>query len=117
MEVAGGADYDCIQVSPNQFQILMSQGALLGLNDLLDTYGQDIKKGMSEDTWRAASDSDGTIYGIPYKYPYDQEVQGFMACRWDLMQAARKGGVGAIIRRKREKSLTVPFCLWTIVSV
>ncbi|MDD6325066.1 MAG: extracellular solute-binding protein [Lachnospiraceae bacterium] len=88
MEVAGGADYDCIQVSPNQFQILMSQGALLGLNDLLDTYGQDIKNGMSEDTWRAASDSDGTIYGIPYKYPYDQEVQGFMACRWDLMQAA-----------------------------
>ena len=64
MEVAGGADYDCIQVSPNQFQILMSQGALLGLNDLLDTYGQDIKKGMSEDTWRAASDSDGTIYGF-----------------------------------------------------
>lgn len=88
MEVAGGADYDCIQVSPNQFQILMSQGALMELNDLLNTYGKDVLDGMSEDTWRAASDEDGNIYGIPYKYPYDQEVQGFMACRWDLMEAA-----------------------------
>lgn len=88
MEVAGGADYDCIQVSPNQFQTLMSQGALMGLNELLDAYGQDILAGVSEDTWRACSDEEGTIYGIPYKYPYDNEVQGFMACRWDLMEAA-----------------------------
>ncbi len=88
MEVAGGADYDCIQVSPKQFQTLMSQGALLELNDLLDTYGKDILEGVSEDTWRACADEDGTIYGIPYKCPYDQEILGFMACRWDLMQEA-----------------------------
>ena len=42
MEVAGGASYDIIQCSPDQFQTLMSQGALMPLNDLLDVYGQDI---------------------------------------------------------------------------
>ncbi|MFQ8833222.1 MAG: extracellular solute-binding protein [Ruthenibacterium lactatiformans] len=63
------------------------------LNDLLDVYGQDILNGVSEDSWRAVSGEDGNIYGIPYKYPYAQEVQGFMVCRWDLMQEA---GIEAI---------------------
>ena len=93
MEVAGGASYDIIQCSPAQFQTLMSQGALMPLNDLLDVYGQDILNGVSEDSWRAVSGEDGNIYGIPYKYPYAQEVQGFMVCRWDLMQEA---GIEAI---------------------
>lgn len=93
MEVAGGASYDIIQCSPDQFQTLMSQGALMPLNDLLDVYGQDILNGVSEDSWRAVSGEDGNIYGIPYKYPYAQEVQGFMVCRWDLMQEA---GIEAI---------------------
>ena len=75
MEVAGGASYDIIQCSPDQFQTLMSQGALMPLNDLLDVYGQDILNGVSEDSWRAVSGEDGNIYGIPYKYPYAQEVQ------------------------------------------
>lgn len=88
MEVAGGADYDVIQVSPAQYQTLLSQGALMPLNDLLETYGQDILAGVSEDTWRASSDDNGTIYAIPYKYPYAQEVQSFMVCRWDLCTAA-----------------------------
>lgn len=96
MDVAGGADYDCIQVSPKQFQILMSQGALMELNDLLDTYGPDILEGVSEDTWRASSDENGTIYGILYKTPYDREVGGFMACRWDLMQEA---GIESAVRK------------------
>lgn len=88
MEVAGGADYDVLQVSPAQYQTLLSQGALMPLNDLLETYGQDILAGVSEETWRAASDDEGTIYAIPYKYPYAQEVQSFLVCRWDLAAAA-----------------------------
>ena len=59
MEVAGGASYDIIQCSPDQFQTLMSQGALMPLNDLLDVYGQDILNGVSEDSWRAVSGEDG----------------------------------------------------------
>ena len=88
MEVSGGSDYDIIQCSPAQFQTLMSQGALMPLNELLEGYGTDILAGVSEDSWRACSDESGTIYGIPYKYPYAQEVQSFIVCRWDLMQAA-----------------------------
>lgn len=88
MEVAGGVDYDIVKCSPNQFQTLLSQGALMPLNDLLDAYGQDILKGVSEDSWRAVSGEDGNIYGIPCKYPYAQEVAAFMVCRMDLMQAA-----------------------------
>lgn len=88
MEVSGGADYDIVNCSVNQFHTLMSQGALMPLNDLLEAYGQDILEGVSEDSWRACSDDEGTIYGIPYKMAYAQEVGSFMVCRWDLMQAA-----------------------------
>lgn len=88
MEVAGGGDYDVVQCSVNQFQTLKSQGALMPLNDLLDAYGKDVKSGVSEDSWRACSDENGTIYGIPYKYPHPQEVAAFMVCRLDLMKAA-----------------------------
>lgn len=93
MEVSGGADYDVVQCSPSQFQTLMSQGALMPLDDLLNAYGQDILAGVSEDSWRAVSGEDGQIYGIPYKRPYAQEVNSFMTCRWDLMQ---KAGIEAI---------------------
>lgn len=93
MEVSGGADYDIVQCSPAQFQTLLSQGALMPLDDLLNAYGQDILAGVSDASWRAVSGSDGQIYGIPYKRPYAQEVNSFMACRWDLMQAA---GIEAI---------------------
>lgn len=88
MEVAGGADYDLVNVNVNQWRTLMAQGALLPLNDLLDAYGQDILAGNSAETWAALSDKDGNIYGMPYMYPHSQEVASFMSCRWDLMQAA-----------------------------
>lgn len=88
MEVSGGADYDVINVSVNNWRTLMSQGALMPLNDLLDEYGQDIYKGNSEVVWSALSDENGNIYGVPYMYPHSQEIATFMACRWDLMSAA-----------------------------
>lgn len=88
MDVAGGADYDVVNVGVNQWRTLMAQGALLPLNDLLNAYGKDILAGNSEATWKALSDEQGTIYGVPYMYPHRQEVASFMACRWDLMKAA-----------------------------
>lgn len=88
MEVAGGADYDVVNISVNQWRTLMAQGALMPLNELLETYGQDILRGNSEVTWAALSDSEGNIYGVPYMYPHSQEIATFMACRWDLMAAA-----------------------------
>ncbi len=88
MDVAGGADYDVVNVNVNQWRTLMAQGALLPLNALLDAYGQDILAGNSEETWKALSDAEGNIYGVPYMYPYNNEIANFMACRWDLMKAA-----------------------------
>ncbi len=88
MDVAGGADYDVVNVNVNQWRTLMAQGALMPLNELLDAYGPDILAGNSETTWKALSDDAGTIYGMPYMYPHSQEIASFMACRWDLMQAA-----------------------------
>lgn len=88
MEVASGADYDVVQVGVSQFQALLSQGALLPLTDLLNQYGQDVLKGVNEDSWKACSGSDGKIYGIPYKYPYPTEIGTFMVARLDLMKAA-----------------------------
>ncbi len=88
MEVASGANYDVLQVSVSQFQTLLSQGALKPLTDLLNQYGQDVLKGVSEASWKATSGSDGNIYGIPYKYPYPTEVTTFLVARMDLMKAA-----------------------------
>ena len=88
MDASSGADYDIIRCSVNQFNMLLSAGALMPLNDLLEAYGQDILKGYTDETWAAVSDSNGTIYGIPYKYASDNEIASFMCCRWDLMQAA-----------------------------
>lgn len=88
MDAASGADYDIIRCSVDQFNMLLSSGALMPLNDLLEVYGPDIIAGYTQETWDAVSDSNGTIYGIPYKYASDQEVASFLTCRWDLMQAA-----------------------------
>lgn len=88
MEVAGGADYDVVNVNVPRWRTLMAAGALLPLNDLLDAYGQDILAGNSEETWASLSDKDGNIYGVPYMYPHSQEVASFMVARWDLMKAA-----------------------------
>ena len=88
MEVAGGADYDVVNDSPNQWSTLMAQGALLPLNDLLAEYGQDILAGNTDEAWAALTGDDGNIYGVPYMYPHPHEIASFMVARWDLMQAA-----------------------------
>ena len=88
MDVSSGADYDVLQVSVPQFQTLLAQGALMPLTDLLSNYGKDVLTGVSENSWKACSGSDGQIYGIPYKYPYPTEITTFMVARLDLMKAA-----------------------------
>ncbi len=92
-EVAGGADYDVINVNVNLWRTLMAQGALMPLNDLLDAYGKDILDGNTEEVWKTLSDADGSIYGVPYMYPHSQEVASFMAARLDLM---KKAGIAAV---------------------
>ena len=88
LEVASGKDYDIVNLNVNQFRTLVSNGALLPLDDLLNQYGQDILKGNDEATWNALKGPDGKIYGVPYMHPYPNEVTTFLTCRMDLMKAA-----------------------------
>ena len=90
MEVASGKDYDIVNLSVDQWRTLVSNGALMPLNDLLEEYGQDILKSNTDDVWNALSDENGNIYGVPYMYPYDTEVNNFMVVRMDLL---RKAGI------------------------
>ncbi|MFK7692146.1 extracellular solute-binding protein [Paenibacillus sp. HJGM_3] len=46
-----------------------SKGAIIPLNDLLDKYGQDIKKAWPEKAWEYMKDKDGKIWGIPRGEP------------------------------------------------
>jgi putative aldouronate transport system substrate-binding protein len=88
IEVASGKDYDLINMTPDRWRILLSNGALMPLNDLLDKYGKDILAGNPEEVWKALSDEKGNIYGLPYMYPYDTEINNFMIARMDLLRAA-----------------------------
>ena len=89
MDISGGADYDAINISMNQFRQLVSQGALTPLDDLLDVYGQDIlNSGHSPEVWDALRGDDGHIYAVPYMYPASHEIANFFTVRTDLTKAA-----------------------------
>jgi putative aldouronate transport system substrate-binding protein len=87
-DVAGGADYDIININTSQWRTLVAQGALQPLDDLLEAYGQDILAGVSDTVWDAMRGDDGHIYGVVYMYPHSHEIATFMQCRLDLMEAA-----------------------------
>ena len=88
MDISGGADYDCVNVSVNQWRTLVAQGALQPLDDVLEAYGQDILAGNSDTVWDALRGEDGHIYGVPYMYPHSHEIAMFMVARMDLLKAA-----------------------------
>ncbi|MCQ2453801.1 MAG: extracellular solute-binding protein [Clostridia bacterium] len=87
LEVGGGADYDIVTVNINQWRMLLAAGALMPITDLLNTYGQDILAGNTDEVW-ATLTQDGDIYGMPYMYPHSQEITSFLVCRKDLLNAA-----------------------------
>jgi ABC-type glycerol-3-phosphate transport system substrate-binding protein len=45
------------------------KGAIIPLNDLLDEYGQDIKKAWPKEAWDYMTDKEGNIWGIPRGMP------------------------------------------------
>ena len=88
MDISGGADYDVVSTTVNQWRTLVAQGALQPLDDLLEVYGQDVLAGNSETVWNAVRGEDGHIYGVPYMYPHSKEIAMFMIARMDLLKAA-----------------------------
>ena len=89
MDVAGGASYDAINITINQFRTLLAQGALTPLDDLLEVYGQDIlNAGHAPEVWDALRGEDGHIYAVPYMYCAEHEIANFWTVRTDLTKAA-----------------------------
>lgn len=64
LEIASGADYDIVRMSPDDFRSLVGQGGFMALDDLLDKYGQEMKSVISEETWKLTT-YEGKIYGVP----------------------------------------------------
>jgi len=62
--MANQEKYDIMRLSKEQFFTLAEAGALEPLNDLIDKYGANLKAGIKETTWAAAS-VDEKIYAIP----------------------------------------------------
>lgn len=62
--MANQEKYDIMRLTKDQFFTLAEAGALEPLNGLLDQYGPNIKAGITEKTWEAAT-IDGKIYAIP----------------------------------------------------
>lgn len=89
LAVASGNDYDAIQFSnPASFSSLMSNGALLRLNDYIEEICPEFFEVMPKEFWSGVSDSEGNIYGLPYTHPRPTNILSNFVVRMDLCRAA-----------------------------
>ncbi|MDF2963626.1 MAG: transporter substrate-binding protein [Paenibacillus sp.] len=66
IEIASGADYDILTLTPTQFYTLVAQGALQPLDDVVNKYGSNMKKAISPASWELGK-YNGKLYGVPQK--------------------------------------------------
>ncbi len=81
------SQYHAIKVTKAQYNMLMSNDALLNIKPALERYGQDMLKDISEYSWNVVS-RDGGIYGIPEGGPPtegQQNVSSTIVFRKDLL--------------------------------
>lgn len=89
LAVAAGNDYDAIQFSnPSSFSSLMSNGALLRLNDYINEICPEFYEVMPKEFWSGVSDAEGNIYGLPYTHPRPTNILSNFIVRMDLCRAA-----------------------------
>ena len=69
--ISSGEEFDlCLTNSTtNRFDVNVTRGAFLPLNDLLDEYGSAIKSKVNDFAWEGAT-VDGNIYAVPGQAPY-----------------------------------------------
>jgi putative aldouronate transport system substrate-binding protein len=60
---------DEVDVFQGNWDQYASKGAIIPLNDLLDKYGQDIKKAWPAEAWEYMTDKEGKIWGVPRGMP------------------------------------------------
>lgn len=83
IEIASGADYDILKLTPSQFYTLAAQGALLPLDDLLDKHGANVKNALLPESWEL-SRLNGAIFGIPQKNERPQ-IGSLLQLRRDIL--------------------------------
>jgi putative aldouronate transport system substrate-binding protein len=64
--LGSGDQLDTFQANWDDYS---SKGAIIPINDLLDKYGQDIKKAWPKEAWDYMTDKEGKIWGIPRGMP------------------------------------------------
>ncbi len=76
-------DYQIVNVTKDEFYVLMMQGALAPLTEYVDA-SVNLKDAMDETVWDSARGADGEIYGIPYIQPKNCTANG-LAYRVDWL--------------------------------
>lgn len=88
LTIANDNDYDMVTMNQTQFSTLMTNKALLPLNDYIDAIAPELWDYIPKEAWAGVSDEDGNVYAFPKLYSVDTEVASFMAVRMDLVKAA-----------------------------
>lgn len=86
MQVTAGDKMDLITTFPaasGTFTNMASSGQLLPLNDLVDTYCQDLKSVVSDNFFDATT-IEGNIYGVPVYTDYTYDL--YWLCREDILK-------------------------------
>ena len=76
-------DYQIVNVTKDEFYVLMMQGALKPLTEYVEA-STNLKEAMTDVVWDSARGSDGEIYGIPYCQPKNVTNNG-LAYRLDWL--------------------------------
>ena len=84
LEIASNNSYDSLKLNIGQYNMLTSQGAILEIDKLLDSNGQNIKKVIGNDSWNAIKIKDKT-YGVPEKNAADV-INTAIAIRQDILE-------------------------------
>lgn len=88
LTLANDNDYDMVTLNQAQFKTLMSNHALLALNDYIDAIAPELWDCIPKEAWAGVSDSDGNVYAFPKLYTIDKEIVSGILVRMDLLEAA-----------------------------
>ncbi|SDD07369.1 ABC-type glycerol-3-phosphate transport system, substrate-binding protein [Paenibacillus sp. UNCCL117] len=97
---------DEIDIFQGNWDQYASKGAIIPLNDLLDKYGQDIKKAWSKEAWDYMTDKDGKIWGIPRGVPsvhYPIWIRTDWLKKLNLQQPATLVELEAVLKAFKEQ--------------
>ncbi len=89
LTLAGGNNYDAVVTgSQSMFSSLMTNGALLPLNDYIDNITPEFWDALPEIFWEGVSDENGLVYALPFPQPRPDTINSNFVIRMDLVRAA-----------------------------